>query len=725
MRKRLPFFVSIPLVFGRFISLWQIARMYSKEEQQQLHLLTRQLIKGEHTFSNPEKASALRQLINFHDWRYYVLSEPLITDFDYDQLFAALKKLETENPDLQTADSPTQRVARALTDDFQAVAHLAAMLSLENSYNEEDLTDFDRRVRENTGETDLEYCVEPKFDGASIALVYINDLLVRAATRGDGAVGDDITNNAKALPSIPLRAAFSKFGIARIEIRGEVIIRKEVFEKINAAKRELGEKTFQNPRNTASGSLRLKDPNEVAARGLEAILYHVSFAEDATGKNLIGDTLQTHYGVIQMLYECGFKTPLNEMKVCGSVAQMHDFIHLWDNKRHTFNIETDGMVVKVNSLKLQQKCGSTAHHPRWAIAYKFAAKQAQSKLLDVEFQVGRTGAITPVAKIEPVPLAGVTISSVSLHNEGFIIDKDIHINDTVIVERAGEVIPYIASVVSDLRNGSETKIQFPTHCPSCQSPLVKPEEDAIWRCDNADCPAQTEERAIHFVSKDAMDIDGLGRSIIIDFIQRGYVHTIEDIYRLPYDEILTLEGWKEKSVANLRTGIEDSKNRPLWRLLNALGIRHVGVTTSKDISGHINSIFDLEKMSVEDLTNIEGIGPKVGQSLHDFFQTPSNIHLLNELKALGINTDNRPEDSLAKNNKLEGKTFLFTGSLQQFTRDRAKQLVEENGGKLLSSVSANLNYLVVGEDAGSKLTKAQKIPTITVLTEEEFLKLIE
>jgi DNA ligase (NAD+) len=635
-----------------------------------------------------------------------------------------LQELELKFPLLISPDSPTQRVARALTDEFQSVSHLASMLSLENSYNIADIIDFDRRVKELTNATVIDYCVEPKFDGASIALVYENDMLVRAATRGDGTQGEDITKNAKAVASIPLSAPFSKFRIAKIELRGEVIITKETFEKKNAERIKRGEKGFQNARNTASGSLRMKDPNEVAQRGLEAILYHVSFAEDAQEKNLIGTTLSTHQGIIEMLYKCGFKTPLQELKVCESPEEVDAFIQTWDKKRYDFPIETDGMVVKVNSLRFQQQCGSTSHHPRWAIAYKFAAKQAHSKLLKVEFQVGRTGAITPVAKIEPVPLAGVTISSISLHNEEFILEKNILINDTVIVERAGEVIPYIAGVVTEMRNGTESKIEFPRECPSCQSPLVKPEEESIWRCDNADCPAQTEERTVHFVSKDAMDIDGLGRSIVVDFIQRGFIKTIEDIYRLPYADILQLEGWKEKSVSNLKSGIEDSKSRPLWRLINALGVRHVGVTTSKDISGHIQSIFDLTKMSMEQLTNIEGIGPKVAHSIFDFFQTPSNVHLIEELKALGVNTENRPEDSLAKNNKLEGKTFLFTGSLQQFTRDKAKQLVEENGGKLLSSVSANLNYLVVGEEAGSKLTKAQKIETIVILTEDEFLQLI-
>jgi DNA ligase (NAD+) len=699
--------------------------MYSKEKQQQLNQLTAQLIKSEGSLSDAEKISALREIIDFHDWRYYVLSEPVVTDFDYDKLFKQLRELEAQHPELLTEDSPTQRVARGLTDEFKTVDHLVSMLSLDNSYNAEDLNDFDTSVKKLTGTSEVEYCVEPKFDGGSIALVYENDLLVRAATRGDGTVGEDITNNAKALASIPLRAAFSKFGIYRIEIRGEVIIQRSIFEKMNEERKQRGEKVFQNARNTASGSLRTKNPNESRARNLEAILYHVSLAEDKDGKNMLAGELESHFHTIEILYQCGFKTPINEMKVCADITEVHEFIKTWDTKRNTFNIDTDGMVVKVNSLKKQRQCGSTTHHPRWAIAYKFAAKQAHSKLLTVEYQVGRTGAVTPVAKIEPVPLAGVTISSVSLHNEDFILEKDIHINDTVIVERAGEVIPYIAGVVTDLRTGDERKIEFPRNCPSCQSPLVRPEEEAVWRCDNVDCPAQTEERAIHFVSKDAMDIDGLGSSTIIDFIQRGFIKNIEDIYRLPYETILTLEGWKAKSVSNLKEGIEDSKNRPLWRLLNALGIRHCGVTTSKDISTHINTIFDLREMTVEQLTNIEGIGPKVAQSIFDFFQNDSNIHLLQNLKAFGVNTENRPEDARTKNNKLEGKTFLFTGSLQQFTRDRAKQLVEENGGKLLSGVSANLNYLVVGEDAGSKLAKAQKIETIKVLTETEFLAMIE
>lgn len=699
--------------------------MYSIEEQQSLLQLTKELLEKTEWQATNQIANNLRAAIKFHDWCYYVLSEQKITDFDYDYLFSKLKELEKLNPAIVTEDSPTQRVARGLTENFETVTHLSSMLSLENSYNESDLLEFSRRVKDLVGEGQIQYCVEPKFDGASIALVYENNTLTRAATRGDGTLGEDITNNAKALASIPLTANFSNYGITKIEIRGEVIIKRDVFKRINEQRTASGEKTFQNPRNTASGSLRLKNPQEVRNRGLEAILYHVSFAEDSFGNNLLLSTLKSHYHCIEMLMNCGFATPLQELKLCNTVQEILDFLHIWNEKRNHYNIDTDGMVIKVNSLLQQNKCGSTSHHPRWAMAYKFAAKRAESKLLKVEFQVGRTGAVTPVAKIEPVPLAGVTISSISLHNEDFIKEKDIRLLDTVIVERAGEVIPYIVGSIEKLRTGKEILIEFPKNCPSCHSPLVKPEEEAVWRCDNADCPAQTEERTIHFASKDAMDIDGLGRSIVIDFIERKFIQNIENIYSLPYQEIIALEGWGKKSVENLQAGIEASKNQPLWRLINALGIRLVGVSTSKDLASHLNNIFELTEKNIEWLTNIEGIGPKVAQSIIDFFSNKANVELLHHLKAIGVNTENRPQDSISKNNKLEGKTFLFTGSLQKFTRDRAKQLVEENGGKLLSSVSANLNFLVVGIDAGSKLTKAQKIDTIQIIDEDTFLKMVE
>jgi DNA ligase (NAD+) len=422
-----------------------------------------------------------------------------------------------------------------------------------------------------------------------------------------------------------------------------------------------------------------------------------------------------------MIAECGFKSPIQEVSVCKTTEATEAFLAKWIELRYTFPIETDGMVIKVNSLKQQQQCGSTAHHPKWAVAYKFPAKQAHSKLLSVDFQVGRTGAITPVAKIEPVHLSGVTISSISLHNEDMIREKGIMLGDTLIVERAGEVIPYIVGVVPDLRNGSEQPLVFPSNCPSCESPLIRPNEEVVWRCENADCPAQLEERIIHFVSKEAMDIDGLGRQIVIDFIANGLLKNIEGIYALNFETIRTLEGWGEKSIENLKNGIEQSKKRPLWRLLVALGIRHVGTGTAKDIAGHILSIHELSTKTVEDLVAIEGIGPKVANSIHDFFTNEANIHLLHDLEKLGLNTVNNPAENAPASNKLNGQTFLFTGTLTQFGRDRAKQLVEENGGKLLSAVSANLNYLVAGESAGSKLTKAKAIASIKIITEDEFL----
>ncbi|MCS6819976.1 MAG: NAD-dependent DNA ligase LigA, partial [Chitinophagales bacterium] len=650
--------------------------MYKPSEQERLLEEGKELLSGRYKGSESDIIYALRRVIRFHDWCYYVQTNPKISDYEYDKLFSMLKTLEQKNPHLITEDSPTQRVARGLSESFETVPHLTPMLSLDNSYQEEDLLEFDRRVKELTKTENVSYCVEPKLDGASIALIYENNLLIRAATRGDGAMGEDITNNAKALPSIPLSAPFESFGIHKIEIRGEVIIRRNKFEQMNSERIAEGEKPFLNPRNTAAGSLRLKDPNELRSRNLEVMVYHISFATDRKGKDLLQEQLETHYHCIEILDQCGFATPLRELKVCHSIGEVRDFINQWENKRKNYPIDTDGMVIKVNSLPMQHRCGSTAHHPRWAIAYKFAAQQAMSKLLKVEFQVGRTGAITPVAKIEPVALAGVTISSVSLHNEDFIKEKDIRLHDTVIVERAGEVIPYIIGVEKSLRSGNEKPIHFPTLCPSCHTPLTKPEEEAVWRCDNAECPAQTEERVIHFVSKEAMDIEGLGRNIVLDFIERKFIRNIEDIYRLPYDKILKLEGWGEKSVQNLRSGIEASKQRPLWRLINALGIRHVGVATSKDLATHVNNIFELAQKKEDFLLTIEGIGPKVARSIVDFFSNPQNIKLIHTLKELGVNTDNRPELQTLKSNKLQGKTFLFTGTLQRFSRDRAKQIVE-------------------------------------------------
>ncbi|RYY93572.1 MAG: DNA ligase (NAD(+)) LigA, partial [Chitinophagaceae bacterium] len=459
----------------------------------------------------PADIEALRAVLRFHEYRYYVLSDPLVSDFEYDALYKSLEALEKENPDLVVPDSPTQRVGQGLTKDFPTVPHLVPMLSLDNSYNPDDLRSFDKRVREGTGREVIEYCVEPKFDGASISLVYEDDKLVRGATRGDGVRGDDITPNIRQIRSIPLTAAFSAHGIHTAEIRGEVLINKSNFKKYNDTLIEAGNQPLANPRNAASGSLRIKDPMEVGRRKLEAFVYHLGYYTLIKGQQ---EDFSTHGETLKMMWDLGFRSPEKEKKVFTGIDAVIGYCNAFEAGRDDLPYEIDGMVIKVNDFALQDKLGMTTHHPRWAIAYKFKARQATSKLLRIEYQVGRTGNIGPVAKVEPVGIGGVMVSSVSLFNEDVIREKDIRIGDTVLVERAGDVIPYIVKPLVELRDGSETPIVFPTHCPSCGDPLYRPEDEAAWRCINIACPAQQLERLYHFVSKDAMDIRGLGEANI-------------------------------------------------------------------------------------------------------------------------------------------------------------------------------------------------------------------
>lgn len=700
--------------------------MYSEREITALNELTQHLLQGLLPDNAQQAVDALTKVINYHDWRYYSLSDSIVADYEYDQLFKELQALEEQNPDLLTATSPTQRVARALNSDFETVAHTVPMLSLDNSYNAEDLIDFDRRMKELSGQTELQYVVEPKYDGASIALVYENDLLTRAATRGNGTLGDDITNNAKVIRAIPLRANFSKLGIQKIELRGEVIIKKTVFKELNEQRLADGLDAFQNARNTASGGLRMKDPNQVAQRGLEAFIYQIGYVQNTTGSEelKVGNSY-SQFENIDVLAKLGFKVPKEEKALFSSIEGVIQFCEQWEERRDNYEYEIDGLVVKVDDYRLQERIGSTSHHPRWAMAYKFKAKQATSKLLSIEYQVGRTGAITPVGKIEPVRLAGVTISSISLHNEDMIVQKDIRIGDHVVVERAGDVIPYIVGPVKDLRTGDEQKFSFIQECPSCFSELVKPDGEAAWRCINIECPAQAEERIIHFVGKTAMDISGLGKDIVKRFIDEGLIRQFKDIYSLheQQEAILNLEGWKQKSVANLITGIEDSKTNPLWRLLVGLGIRHVGSTMAKQLAKEVNHITDFKTWTTEQLLALNDVGPKVASSIQEFFHNEENIATLRELEQLGVNVINQSAKRQSST-KLNNQSFLFTGSLSEFTRDEAKAMVEEHGGKNVSGVSKNLNYLVAGEKAGSKLTKAQQLGTVTILTESEFLEMI-
>ena len=698
--------------------------MYTKEQEKQLIEKTRQLLKISiedlKTKEDAEKIiNDLREVIKYHDWKYYVLANPVISDYEYDKLFHLLVSIEKKYPELITADSPTQRVPSGLIKEFPKVQHLAPMLSLENSYNEEDLRDFDRRVKEITGLDEIEYSVEPKFDGAGIALVYENNLFVRGATRGDGAVGDDITPNLKVIRTIPLSADFKRYGIKTIEIRGEVLINKELFKKINQERLEEGLPLFANPRNAAAGSLRLQNPKEVAKRGLEAFVYQITYTVDENENNLLGTKLKKHSESIKMLYELGFKSPYKEIKVCKNIDEVIDYCNQWQEKRDSYPYEIDGMVVKVNDISLYDTLGATSHHPRWAIAYKFQARQATTKLIDVVFQVGRTGAITPVGKLEPVEIGGVVVSSVSLINEDFIKEKDIRIGDLVLVERAGDVIPYVVKVVKEARTGDEKPIVFPKYCPSCGSPLVKPPGEAVYRCVNANCPAQVKERIAHFASKDAMDIRGLGQKIVERFYDLGLLRSIPDIYRLDFEKIKQLEGFGEKSAENLKKAIEESKHRPIHRLIYGLGIRYVGQVTARTLSENIKCVEDLKDWTIEKLESLEDIGYVVAKSIYDFFHNQQNIKMIQELKDLGVQTCKEEKEE----GKLKGMTFVFTGTLSCCSREKAKEMVEALGGKVSNSVSKKTTYLVVGEAPGSKLAKAQKLG-IKTLNEEEFLKLI-
>lgn len=671
-----------------------------------------------------ETITALREVINYADWKYYVQSDPALADVEYDGLFKKLKHLEDQNPELVAADSPTQRVAKGLSERFPTVSHLVPMLSLDNTYNADDLTDWDRKCRELAGSEEVEYCVEPKYDGASISLIYDNGSLARGATRGDGVMGEEVTANIRQIKAIPLSAGLMAQGVIQVEIRGEIVIHKKVFEAYNAKRIAEGLSPLANPRNAASGTLRILDPAEVKKRGLNAILYQISDYTLAAGAERPKE-LATHYGSLQWLYNLGFPTPAREMKVFKHIDDVIAYCHTFEEQRDSLPFEVDGLVIKVNDFAMQDRMGMTSHHPRWAVAYKFKARQATSKLRRVEFQVGRVGAITPVAKIDPVHIGGVTVTSVSLFNEDVVREKDLRIGDTVLVERAGDVIPYIVKPLTELRNGEEEEIKFPTHCPACNSELEKQQDEAAWRCINIACPVQVVERMIHFASKDAMDIRSLGNANVQKFYELGLLPDIAGIYHIDWDKVAQLGGFGEKSVTNLKQAIEQSKKQPLNRVIFGLGIRHVGETTAKTLASAVAHIHDFYDWDIEKLSTLEDIGPKVATSVVDFFARPENRRIIELLGEAGVNLANEHKGEQQTNGELSGKTFLFTGTLSQFKRSDAETIVEAKGGSILGGVSSKLNYLVVGEDAGSKLEKAKKLGTVNILTEQEFLALVK
>ena len=679
--------------------------------------------------------SELKDLLRYHEWKYYVRNSPTLADYEYDQLYKQLEAIEAANPNLITQDSPTQRVANDLSGNLDPVAHVVPMLSLANSYNAEDLASFDKSIKRYLNipeEKNIEYSVEPKFDGGSIAVLYENDFLIRAATRGNGTMGEEMTANARTMPSIPLRAPLAELGIYKAEMRGEALIRKDNFAKINAQRETDGHALFANPRNAATGGLRTKDPNETRNRELEAFIFQLAYAVDKNGNDKLQE-LNTHYESIELMGQLGFKIPQNEMKTCVNIKEVADYCATWEDKREKYEYEVDGLVVKVNDLKLQERSGSTQHHPRWAIAYKFKAKQATSILTDIEYQVGKIGSITPVAKIEPVQLAGVTVSSVSLHNEDFIKTKDLRIGDTILVERAGDVIPYIVKSMEELRDGSQVPVEYPTVCPinpDTDNPvtLVKEEGESAWRCLKCTCGQQDLQRMIFHVSKNAMDIDGFGKSYVENFHSHGWLKDISDVYNLDYNAIKTLEGFGSKSAEKLLSAVNKAKGNPIHRLLHSLSIHHLGKKASKLIAAEINHVFDLQYWNKEKFTSIKDIGPVVADNVIAYFSDPDHIAMLHRIEEHGVNMKQTKEDRplvVSEDAPLSGKTILFTGSLQLMGRKEAQKLAEQNGAKNISAVSSNLNILVAGEKAGSKLKKAQALGSVLIMTEEEFVALIE
>lgn len=697
---------------------------YTPDQTRDLNRQTGHFLEAADIQSQPS-LEQLREVLRFHEWRYYVLDDPLISDFEYDRIYKLLERSEQVHPEWASEDSPTRRVSSDLTESFATVDHLNPMLSLENSYDLADLEAFDLRVRKLCGlgaEEALEYFAEPKFDGGSIAVIYEHDRLVRAATRGDGARGEEITANARTIRSLPLRVAFSTLGISRVELRGEAVLSKQRFQAINLQRETDGLPLFANPRNAATGVLRAKDPAETASRNLDAFIFQVSYAEGQNGR-ILPDAFPTHAAWMEQLDAFGFKVAIADRKVCKTIAEVERYVGEWTGRRDAYAYDIDGVVIKVNELSMQLRCGSTAHHPRWAVAHKFQARQASSSLLDVEFQIGKIGSITPVAKIAPVQLAGVTVSSVSLHNEDFISQRDLRIGDQVLVERAGDVIPYIVKAFPELRKGLEKPIVFPSRCPACSTPLVREEDEAAWRCPNDRCEGKRLQCMIHHASKDAMDIDGLGRSLIERFYDLGWLTDLSDLYSLDYEDISELEGMGKKSAENLRKSVEKAKENPLYRLLHGLCIHHVGKKIAQRIAAQVQYLPDLADWDAERFMAIDDVGPVAAGNLVRFFANPQNLQMLRRMEALGVNmraTEADQPQVSGSGSIFEGKTILFTGTLERMGRDEAERLAEKLGARVLAAVSSKLNILVVGRDAGSKLAKAQKLGTVEILDEQAF-----
>jgi len=647
----------------------------------------------------------LRDELNYHNYKYYVENSPVISDYEYDMLLKKLEALESQFPDLITPDSPTQRVGGEPLKGFQTVEHKTPMLSLDNAYSYDELRDFDERVKKNI-ESVVEYVCEPKIDGVSITLIYEDGVFVRGATRGDGVKGDDVTANLKTIRSIPLRLQGSN--LQDLEVRGEVYFPIAAFKKFNKEQEKKGEQAFANPRNAAAGSLRQLDPRIVAERPLDTFLYYIT----SSSKELV-----THEQSLKFLRQAGFRVNPLIQKV-KNIEEAIAYCADLERKRDSLDYEIDGVVLKVNSFSLQRQLGSTIKHPRWAIAYKFTAKQATTRLNDIVIQVGRTGTLTPVAVLEPVPVGGVTVSRATLHNFDELKRKDIRIGDIVLVERSGDVIPQVVKSIPEKRKGDEKIRVVPRKCPICGSDIVRTLDEVAVRCPNTQCPARLKWRIEYFASRDAMDIDHLGGQTIDKLIDKGLIDTIADLYYLTENDLLSLEGFKEKSVKNLLESIEKSKLQGLARLIYGLGIRHVGKFAAQLLASHYHSIDELATKTAEELAQIHGLGQKTAEAIATFFATEENIELINKLKDIGIRTK-----ETRKKGHLTGKKFVFTGALQSLSRPDASDLVIKNGGMVSSSIGKDIDYVVVGADPGSKYQRAKRLGLRTI-DENEFKKLV-
>ncbi len=654
----------------------------------------------------------LRAEINRHNELYYQKSKPEIADTEFDALLSKLKKLEEENPEFITADSPTQKVG-GRAEGFEPFRHLVPMMSLDNSYSIDDLRKFDERCQKLADGRAFDYVAELKIDGLSISLHYENGILIAGATRGDGVVGDDVLNNVKTIRTIPL--GLKKAFADRIEVRGEVFMARSVFEEINAELEMQGEKTYANPRNFASGTLRQLDSSIVASRKLDMFPYDVWRGNQKT--------FETHFENFEWLKTQGFHVNEN-VRSCENIEKVIAFCNEMQEKRDSFDYEIDGVVVKINSTQLQDEFGATSKAPRWAIAYKYPAMQATTQLEAINIQVGRTGALTPVAYLKSVLLAGTTVSRASLHNEGEIKRLNLKIGDWVLIEKSGEIIPQVLQVVESKRTGDEQEYEFPRNCPVCETPVVRPAGEAVTRCPNESCPAKIKARIGYFSMRKAMDIEGLGDVLIEKLVDSERVKTVADLYTLTVEEIAEMERMAERSATNLIQQIGASKERGLQRLLFGLDIRHVGERYSKILAKHFRSVENLSKATIEELDDIHEIGLAVAVSVHDFFQNPRNIEVIERLKNSGVKMEIDGDATAELNENFNGKTFVLTGKLEQFTRDDAAKIIESKGGRVSSSVSKKTDYVVAGTDAGSKLTKAESLG-VKVLSEDDFKEMID